>query len=615
MARPVIGLRNLASFVMACQNATVAATAHDLGVSASTLSARLHAIERDLGLRLFRRKGGYLMPLPAAFWLFEHATSLLHAERVARHTAMTGQSPGRRIRVRLDLTFAMGRFSKAVNRTIRTMQHTSPAAAFEVEFRTRDPAVPQNGQPPCAAEDLADIEIGYLGPESDSTAIPVHDDMWVAVSLSGSDDDPLSAAQSLIVPHMHSRLIDQITAYLDDRGALDQLRLDEEGAVGLTDMLTRFPGAAFLVPHSMIGDRLGLAQLHVTPLNPPLRSQIAAHITGPDPQKAQTATAFIEGLRDRLAAPEVNALFAPVLTTQQIHFFNTVRHVGGISAAARAERVTQPTVSSLIRRMEKALGQPLFSRTSTGVTSTAAGRKLAPLARNLEDRIDRILRERRDIAAHSQSTIAIGLLPSSGHDSAMTGQIAGALTALAQQFPECSLSVIEDSNDALHDAVRAGELNLAVVGSVLNTFPRIPLGASEPLSLIANPALGFGCRHAVTLKEAAATPLALGPGQLSIHDLFIRAAEKRRIVVNQTMEVGSLPLAIAMARGMTLGTVLPASSVQPDIKQRRLTASLISDAPEPGSLAVIFSGERSLSDIEKALVRALTLAFGAKGRG
>jgi DNA-binding transcriptional LysR family regulator len=297
------------------------------------------------------------------------------------------------------------------------------------------------------------------------------------------------------------------------------------------------------------------------------------------------------------------------LTARQIRYFNITLQASGISAAARSAHLTQPTISLQIQKMEAALGCILLERSSSGVEITSAGRLLAPLASEIEALLNAILSNRRSVAAFTQSAVAIGFLPSSGHDSAMTAQFADALTLLRRNHPECRLTLVEDTNAALHEAIGSGELNLAVVGSVEGSFARVMLGKSEHLSVVANPALGLAGRPNIALSEACALPLVLGPQFLTIHAAFANAAAERRLHINQVIEAGSIPLAISMTRRAPLCTVLPASSVRNDVAAGRLTVTPIAERLSIGNLAVIFSGERELSEIERAAVRALATAF------
>jgi DNA-binding transcriptional LysR family regulator len=68
-----------------------------------------------------------------------------------------------------------------------------------------------------------------------------------------------------------------------------------------------------------------------------------------------------------------------------------------------------------------------------------------------------------------------------------------------------------------------------------------------------------------------------------------------------------------MVRRAPICTVLPASSVRQDLAMGRLRARPISEDVISGNLAVIFSGERTLSDAERSIVQELVAAFGKAG--
>lgn len=608
-----IDFRHLASFVLACQNQTVSGTAREMGVSTSTLSVILHSLERNLELKLFERHGRFLRPLPTAFWLFQHATALLHAESFACSTVTRLCEPKKRIHLRLSLKFTLGRFSRALSRTVEAMLHAAPDTCFDFGFLNGDfHPLPDHGSQTAAPEAKAETEIiiGYSGQASDEKSIPLFDDSWVALSLNDAPEDLSGSQQPLVVVRMHQVLLDDVFAYAGRHGLSNRLSMVAEQPVDLLALPAHLPGSVILVPQSMLGDRLGWTPPRVNLLEPALSSRISARIVGPDHGHARL---FIDRLKDELEAPAANAVFSPILTAQQIHYFNLTLQTGGISATARAAKVTQPTVSHKIQSLEAALGQKLFDRSPSGMEVSSAGRVLAPLSQEIEARLNAILSGRRSIAASTQSALAIGFLPSSGHDSAMTAVFSDALTTLRQGFPDCRLTIVEDTNAALHEAIRAGELNLAVVGSVVPSFARVKLGPSEQLSVVANPSFKLGGHTDIPLSEACALPLVLGAQFLSIHAAFADAAAELRLHINQVVEAGSLPLAISMVRRAPLCTVLPASSVRHDVAQGRLTSTPIAERLSTGNLAVIFSGQRELSELERAAVRALAGAFSASG--
>ena len=61
------------------------------------------------------------------------------------------------------------------------------------------------------------------------------------------------------------------------------------------------------------------------------------------------------------------------MTLQQLACFCTTAHEGSFSAAARRLRLSQPSVSDHVRRLEAELGATLVSSTGRGVRLTAEG--------------------------------------------------------------------------------------------------------------------------------------------------------------------------------------------------------------------------------------------------
>ena len=61
------------------------------------------------------------------------------------------------------------------------------------------------------------------------------------------------------------------------------------------------------------------------------------------------------------------------MTLQQLACFCTTAHEGSFSAAARRLRLSQPSVSDHVRRLEAELGATLVSSTGRGVKLTAEG--------------------------------------------------------------------------------------------------------------------------------------------------------------------------------------------------------------------------------------------------
>ena len=71
------------------------------------------------------------------------------------------------------------------------------------------------------------------------------------------------------------------------------------------------------------------------------------------------------------------------MTLQQLNYVITISEIGSINRAAEKLYVSQPSLTSAIKELEKELGIVLFNRTGRGVTLTADGVDFLPYARQV----------------------------------------------------------------------------------------------------------------------------------------------------------------------------------------------------------------------------------------
>lgn len=90
-----------------------------------------------------------------------------------------------------------------------------------------------------------------------------------------------------------------------------------------------------------------------------------------------------------------------MLNYHHLRYFHAVAVEGGVTAAAEALGVSQPSVSAQIRQLEEALGQTLFDRSGRGMNLTAEGKvvleyadEIFRLGRELEETVRGHLRGR-----------------------------------------------------------------------------------------------------------------------------------------------------------------------------------------------------------------------------
>ncbi|GAA0672992.1 DNA-binding transcriptional LysR family regulator [Sphingomonas insulae] len=139
------------------------------------------------------------------------------------------------------------------------------------------------------------------------------------------------------------------------------------------------------------------------------------------------------------------------------YFLGIVDH-GSFSAAALHCRVTQPTLSAGIAKLEGALAQRLFDRSSKRVRLTEAGAQFAHYARRIEAEFTAA--ERAVQAARPRRLIRIGVAPTIA-----TAWIGAALAAVRAGGCGEQVEIVEGRSNELQAKLDRGRLD-AVLGIV-----------------------------------------------------------------------------------------------------------------------------------------------------
>lgn len=131
------------------------------------------------------------------------------------------------------------------------------------------------------------------------------------------------------------------------------------------------------------------------------------------------------------------------------------RHFG---RAAEACFVSQPTLSTQLRKLEKELGVELVERNPRRVMLTEIGTQIADRARTVlreADGIGELARQARDPASGS---LRIGLFPTLG-----PYLLPHVVPTLHRQFPELELLLVEEKTEVVLQHLRDGSLDVGVL--------------------------------------------------------------------------------------------------------------------------------------------------------
>ncbi|CAM5640075.1 LysR family transcriptional regulator [Streptomyces sp. NPDC058682] len=155
------------------------------------------------------------------------------------------------------------------------------------------------------------------------------------------------------------------------------------------------------------------------------------------------------------------------LEVRHLRALCAIADAGSLHKAARQLGVSQPSLTTQLRRIERALDGELFLRERTGCRPTPFGRTVLGRARPLLAEMAALVAEARELAHASR--LRIGSTASSA--------LPGWLRRIHRRLPDTETSLVVDvSANALLRMVAAGQLDVAFVHEVEGSPLRVPPG-------------------------------------------------------------------------------------------------------------------------------------------
>jgi DNA-binding transcriptional LysR family regulator len=152
---------------------------------------------------------------------------------------------------------------------------------------------------------------------------------------------------------------------------------------------------------------------------------------------------------------------------QQMRYVLAVASTGNFTRAAKQCLVVQSALSHQIAALERELGTRLFARTSRRVALTAAGEAFLPAARACLEAADRAVADAAAATGEIRGRLSVGMIPT------VTGiDLPLALRDFHRRHPQVRIVLRSAGSDELAAAIRAGEVDVAVLGLPESVKPR-----------------------------------------------------------------------------------------------------------------------------------------------
>ncbi|WP_019936426.1 LysR substrate-binding domain-containing protein [Bordetella sp. FB-8] len=288
---------------------------------------------------------------------------------------------------------------------------------------------------------------------------------------------------------------------------------------------------------------------------------------------------------------------------RQLKYFTRIVELESFTVAAESLHIAQPSLSQHVANLESELDTPLLIRGPGGVRTTKSGDLLYHHAKMVLRQLD----EARAAVKHGRNTpsghVSFGLPTSTSRVLAVP-----LIEAVAREFPEVVLELVEGSNADLAESVARQRLDLTIAMDVTQQPTRMQV---EPLLdeylLLVGPPSGSGT--SITLAEVAALPLVLPSFPNSIRLLAERAFSDAGLAFNLIAETSAVSILLALVRTGRGWTILPASVLSMSVAEKgNIEGIPISDRKltRRASVCLSSSAQQSLACLA---VRTLTVAL------
>ncbi|NKS83170.1 LysR family transcriptional regulator [Rhodococcus hoagii] len=272
---------------------------------------------------------------------------------------------------------------------------------------------------------------------------------------------------------------------------------------------------------------------------------------------------------------------------RQLEYFVAVAEEANFTRAAARVHVSQSGISAQIRQLENDLGAPLFDRSTRVAALTVAGeaalahaRAALAAARAVRDAVDdvnQLVRGRLEVGMVTACTVT---------------PLFDALSSFHRAHPGIDVSLREDNSDRLVDDVRAGAVDLALVGVAgaepagLHSFTVVrerlvaAVPRNHPLAQLSS----------VTLADVCAHPLVTLPPGTGIRTVLDRGCADLNCRASIALQA-SAPDAVADLATRGLGVAILSESMAtsyPDLASR-----VIADVDVEAVLALVWRPEIS----------------------
>lgn len=247
------------------------------------------------------------------------------------------------------------------------------------------------------------------------------------------------------------------------------------------------------------------------------------------------------------------------MTLQQLEYIIAVDHYHHFVKAAEHCRVTQPTLSAMVQKLEDELGAKLFDRSRLPVATTPLGQKVVEQARRVVALAGNITKMVDEEKQSLKGQFNIGILPTIA-----PYLIPRFFPQLRMEHPELDLRVSELKTDEVKAALTDGSIDAGIVAALpqLSQYRSQVLYYDEFLAYVAS-GDPLSAKEVIRTDDLRSARLWLLDEGHCFRDQMVRFCQLKLARISQAVyRLGSMETFMRMVESGQGVTLIPQTAVQ-----------------------------------------------------
>ena len=294
------------------------------------------------------------------------------------------------------------------------------------------------------------------------------------------------------------------------------------------------------------------------------------------------------------------------MNLRDLRYFLALADHKHFGRAAAASFVSQPTLSTQIRKLEEELGVALVERAPRKVMLTAAGHDVVQRARRIVGEVEQMREAARRSMDPESGSLRLGVFPTLA-----PYLLPHVVPQLRERFPQLELLLVEEKSDVLLRSLREGKLDAALLALPLHDEQlHAELLFEEPFVFAAPSQHPLASRTVMSMSELSDETLLLLEDGHCLRDQALDVCRLSGAQERSGFRATSLETLRQMVAAGVGVTLLPALSVHEPIAQSPNIRLIPFRAPAPSrQIALVWRKSSALDGFLRTLADAIgTLA-------